>query len=343
MEDILKKSQDRLKKAMPGGGGVNNAFLALILLFGAAVLAFFLFTVRIGPDEQGIVTRFGQFTRQLEPGLNFRLPPPVEAVYVVKPNFTNTVGVGLRVNPDSSFRRSGDVREVNEEALMLTGDNNIVKVQFTVQWQIGEDPSEFLFNVENVPETVKEVAESAMREVVGKSKLDVVLTENFAANALAVKELMQETLNSYNAGVSINAVLLRRPDAPDQVIEAFNDVEAAKQVRERLQREAERDRNRIVPEARGEAQRILEEARAYKSRVVEEARGEAERFNKIYAEYSKAPEVTRQRLFLETMERVYSTTDKVIIGGDRNGGGTGVVPYLPLDQLNRRSNSGQNN
>ncbi len=333
LEDILKKSQDRLKKAMPGGGP-NNMFLGVIMLFAAAVVAFFLFTIRINPDEQGIVTRFGEYHRQMTPGLNFRLPPPVEAVYVVKPNFTNTVGVGLRVSNASAFSRGGDVREVTEEALMLTGDGNIVKVQFTVQWRIG-NAADFLFNVENVPETVKEVAESAMREVVGKNKLDFVLTENFEANATAVRELMQQTLDDYKAGVTVNAVLLRRPDAPDQVIEAFNDVEAAKQVRERLQREAERDRNRILPEARGEAQRILEEARAYRSRIVEEARGEADRFSKVYEEYRKAPDVTRQRLFLETMERVFGSTDKVIIDGNA---GSGVVPYLPLNEVDRNRN-----
>ena len=335
LEEILKRSQDKIKRAMPGGGGISGAFMFLIVLVGLAVLAFFGFTVRVNPDELGIVTRFGEYKRQLSPGLNFRFPYPVEQVYLPKVNFTNRVEIGMRGANDTRFGQ--DVaREVPEESLMLTGDGNIVKVQFSVQWRI-KDASDFLFKIANPENSVKEVAESAMREVVGKNQLDFILTERFEQNQDAVRELMQKTLDGYNSGILITNVFLRKPDAPDQVIDAFNDVEAAKQDRQRLVREAEAYQNRVVPEARGFASQIVQQAEAYKNRVVAESKGQADRFSKIYSEYSKAPEVTRQRMFLETMERVFGKMDKIIVDSK---GGSGVVPYLPLDQLTRQKNTG---
>ncbi len=332
LEEFLKKGQDRLRRAMPGGG-MSKPVMLLIILAGLAAIIFFGFTVRVAPDELGIVTRFGKFVRQLPPGLNYRLPYPIEQVYLPKVNFTNTVEVGMRGSGQSPFGGQTIVREVPEEALMLTGDGNIVKVQFSVQWRI-KDAAKFLFNIQNPANTVKEVAESAMREVVGKNKLDFVLTERFKENEDAVQQLMQQTLDSYGAGIHIVNVLMRKPDAPDQVIDAFNDVEAAKQDRQRLQRKAEAYQNRVVPEARGEAARILQAAIAYKNRVVEEARGEAERFKKVYEEYKKAPDVTRERLFLETMEKVLGRADKIILDSESTGA-QGVVPYLPLNELTK--------
>ena len=331
LEEFLKKGQDRLRQAMPGGG-MSRPFLILIVLAGLAAVAFFGFTVRVDPDELGIVTRFGKYDRRLKPGLNYRLPYPVEQVYLPKVNFTNTEQIGMRGSGQNPYGGQSVVREVPEEALMLTGDGNIVKVQFSVQWRI-KDAADFLFNIQNPRNTVKEVAESAMRQVVGQNKLDFVLTERFKENEAAVKVLMQSTLDSYGAGVLITNVLMRKPDAPDQVIDAFNDVEAAKQDRQRLQRKAEAYRNRVVPEARGQAARITQAAIAYRSRIVQEARGEADRFKQVYEEYRKAPDVTRKRLFLETMEDVLVKTDKIII--DKSAG-QGVVPYLPLGELSKK-------
>ena len=341
LEDIIKKSQDRIKRVMPGSGGGSSGggsvFMFLIIAAAIAAIGFFSFTIKVNPDEVGIVTRFGKFHRQIGEGLNIRLPNPVEQVYLVKPQFANRVGIGMSADRSGQFgRRSGS--EIPEESLMLTGDNNIVKVQFSVQWRI-KDPKSYLFNVENPNGTVKEVAESAMREVVGQKSLDQVLIENFEENQDQVRALMQKTLDNYGAGVHISEVFVRKPDVPDEVVAAVNDVEAAKQDSSRLEQEARAYQNRVVPEARGEAAQITEAANAYKNRIVAEAKGEAERFNKIHAEYSKAPNITRERLYLETMERVFRGTDKIIL--DSSGSGSGVVPYLPLNELNKGASQPQ--
>jgi membrane protease subunit HflK len=221
---------------------------------------------------------------------------------------------------------------VLEESLMLTGDENIVDIGFVVLWNI-KDASAYLFNIQNPDMTVKEVAESAMREVVGKSRVQDVLTEKRSQIEQQVRDLMQRTLDNYRAGVQINQVQMQRAEAPAQVIDAFRDVAAAAIDQRRIQNQAEAYANKVIPEARGEVQRIIQEAQAYRERVIAEARGEADRFLKVLEEYRKAPDLTRQRMYLETMERVLSSTDKIIIDGKA---GQGVVPYLPLDQLQQQ-------
>lgn len=215
---------------------------------------------------------------------------------------------------------------------MLTGDENIVDVDFVVFWRI-KDAQKYLFNIQNPETTVKEVAESAMREVVGQSNIQPILTEARQKTEQAVQKLMQDVLDFYNAGVRIDQVQLQKVDPPTQVIDSFRDVQAARTDRERLQNEAFAYSNKIIPEARGEAERILQAARAYKEQSVAEANGQTARFLKVYEEYKKAPEVTRKRLYLETMERVLGGADKIILDGKV---GQGVVPYLPLDQLQKK-------
>jgi modulator of FtsH protease HflK len=333
LEELLKRSQDRLKQAMPGGG-LSGGFLALIILIGAAVVGFYSFTVSVLPDQQGVVLRFGEYNRQLAPGLNFRWPYPVETVYLPPVTRVNRVEIGMRATPTSSMFGGGSevVRDVPEESLMLTGDENIVDVDFVVFWRI-KDAGHFLFNIQNPQSTVKDVAESAMREIVGQNDITPILTRNRRENEDAVRNLMQRTLDTYGAGIQITQVQLQKVDPPSQVIDAFRDVQAARADQERLQNEADAYANRLVPEARGEAQRILQAAEGYKEQTVAEANGRSDRFLKVYDEYAKAPEVTRRRMFLETMERVFGATDKIII--DEKASGSGVVPYLPLNEINR--------
>ncbi len=225
-------------------------------------------------------------------------------------------------------------RDVPEESLILTGDENIVDVDVAVFWLISSAP-DYLFNIQQPDASVKAVAESAMREVIGRSQLQPVLTQARAVTEQAVMELMQNTLDSYGAGIQITQVQLQKVDPPSAVIDAFRDVQAARADQERLRNEAQSYANRVVPEARGQAAQIVQAAEAYREQVVAEATGQADRFTLIYDEYAQAPEVTRQRLFLETMERVLGDTDKIII--DDSAGSSGVVPYLPLNELQRQA------
>ncbi len=335
-EDILKRSQDRFRQAIPGGG-MNRGLTTLLVLLGLAAATFYLCTVRVNPDEQGIVTRFGKFDRTLSPGLSLRLPYPIEEVYLPKVTQVNPTVIGR-----AGAARSGTSEAGGDQSLMLTGDENIVNVDFVVNWQI-KNAEQFLFNVRDGEEflaggdarTVRDVAESAVREVVGKSPIQPILTQERARTEQAVRDLMQQTLDSYNSGIAITLVQFLSVDPPSQVIDAFRDVQAARADNERVQNEAQAYANSQVPLARGDAEKILQEAQAYKERVIAEASGQAARFADIYEEYQKAPDVTRQRMFLETMERVFGSMDKVII--DQKPGGGGVVPYLPLNELTRPS------
>jgi membrane protease subunit HflK len=330
LEELLKRSQDRLKQVMPGSG-LPGPWMLLIAAPLVALLGFYLFTFRVNPDELGVVMRFGEFVRQEPPGLHFRLPPPIEEVRLPKVTRQNIIEIGMRSGVTTRTYQT-TVRDVPEESLMLTGDENIVDVDFVVYWRI-KDAAAYLFNIQQPEQTVKEVSESAMREIVGKSNIAPLLTEARQQAEVDAQRLIQTTLDSYKAGIQIDQVQLQKVDPPAQVIDAFRDVQAARADQERLQNEAFSYANRIVPEARGEAERILQGAEGYKQQTVAEAQGQAARFLKIYDEYAKAPEVTRKRMFLETMERVFAGTDKIIL--DQKGG-QGVVPFLPLDQMQQR-------
>ena len=329
IEDLLKRGQDRLKDAMPGGGG--QGLIALLALVGLLAAAFYLFTVRVNPDELGIVTRFGKYDRQLSPGLNFRFPPPVEEVFTPKVTVVNQLEVGQSRNNIAG-------RDPSEQSLMLTGDENIVDVDFTVFWRI-KDPQAFLFNIKDgrqflqdgKSQTVHDIAESSMREIVGKNDIQPILTQDRVKTEDSVRALMQHTLDAYKAGVEITQVQMQKVDPPAEVIDAFRDVQAAKIDFERAQNEAQTYTNKVVPEARGDAARIVQEAQAYSEKIKAEAIGQADRFSKVYEAYKLAPEITRKRIYLDTMQRVFSNMDKIII--DQKGGGSGVVPYLPLNSL----------
>jgi modulator of FtsH protease HflK len=331
LEDLLRRSQDKLRSVLPGGnmGGRGFALIALGALVLWGVSGFF----RVEPDEVGVVLRFGKEIREVQPGLNYHLPYPVETVLTPKALQVRKIDVGMRIVDD--LRRGATVRDVPEESLMLTGDENIVDVDFSVLWRIKPNGvGEYLFNIQNPEGTVKAVAESAMREVIGRSDIQPILTGARQGIETGVQELMQKTLDSYGAGVSVQQVQLQKVDPPSQVIDSFRDVQAARADLERAQNEAQTYANRVVPEARGRAAQILQAADAYKSQTVAEATGQTSRFGKIYDEYKKAPEVTRKRMYLETMERVMAGTDKIIL--DSNGqSGSGVVPYLPLNELRR--------
>jgi modulator of FtsH protease HflK len=330
LEDILRRSQDRLKDFIPGGGsmgGKGAAFLALGLVVIWLLTGFY--TVR--PNEVGINMVFGAYTGQSGEGLSYNWPYPIGRVE--KPNVTavNTVPVGY------SPTAQGRGRDILEESLMLTGDENIVDIDFDVQWRINPARAQdYVFNLQNPQGTIKAVAESAMREVIGRRNIQAVLTTEQASVAGEVRDIMQQTLDAYGAGVTINVVQLQAVQPPAQVREAFFDVNAAQQDAVRVQNEAETFANRVVPEARGQAARAVAQAQAYREQAIAEATGQAARFSQVYEEYRKAPEVIRERIFIETMERVLGGMDKIII--DQPGqGGQGVIPFLPLSDLQRRT------
>lgn len=327
LEDLLKKGQDRFKNVMPSGSLGPLGILVLIGVGFVGWLATGFYTV--DESEVGVVLRFGEPNRTETPGLKYHLPAPIEQV--IKPEVQRTFD--LDIGQVSTDRRSGG-RVPTEGSLMLTGDENIIDLGFTVQWQIS-DAEAFLFNVRDPQSTIRDVAISVMREVVGQSRFEDLSTGARARVADEVRATMQSTLDAYGAGVLIQSIQVQEADPPAAVIDAFLDVQRAAADRERTINEAEAYRNRIIPEARGEAERILQEAQAYREQTVAQASGEAERFIAIYTEYRKAPEVTRRRLFLETMEQVFGRTNKIIIDEDQTGGSGGVVPYLPLNELQR--------
>ncbi len=340
LEEFLKRSQDKLRQAMPGGIGIAGSIL--IFLVVAAAVGYFGFTVRINPDERGVVQRFGAYDRELSNGLSFRWPYPIEEVTVIPYTRQNRIEIGFSTGASGPF---GQIRSPNrsEESLMLTGDENIVDVNFNVFWNIKDAPA-FLFNVRNQGDSldansnVKAVAESAMREVIGQNEIQPILTKSRQEIEESVKALLQRTLDSYKAGIAITQVVLQKVDPPAEVIAAFRDVQAARADQERARNEAEAYANRVIPEARGDAQRILQAAQGYREQAVAEAKGRTDRFLKVFEEYQKAPDVTRRRMYIETMERVLGGMDKLII--DEKSNANGVVPYLPLGELQHTGQSG---
>jgi membrane protease subunit HflK len=331
LEEFLRRSQDKLRTVLPGGslGGRGLGLIALVALVIWGFSGFF----QVAPDELGAVLRFGKYVREVPPGLNYHLPYPIETALTPKALRVNKIDVGMRVVED--LRRGSTTRDVPEESLMLTGDENIVDVDFSVLWRIKPNGvGNFLFNIQQPEGTVKAVAESAMREVIGRSLIQPILTGARQNIETAVQDLMQKVLDDYGAGVQVNQVQLQKVDPPTQVIDAFRDVQAARANLEQSQNEAQTYANRVVPEAKGRASQTIQNAEAYREQTVAEAKGATSRFLQVYDEYKKAPDVTRQRMYLETMERLFGGTDKIILDSGAGGAG-GVVPYLPLDQLRR--------
>ena len=358
LEDLLRRGQDRLQSVLPGGHmsawGILLIIVAALAIWGLS--GFF----RVQSEELGVVLRFGKHVRTVQPGLNYHLPYPIETVLLPKALRVSTISIGTATVVDSA-RRARSARSVPEistwmapaglpsassprmastplsmnvspeESLMLTGDENIVDVDFAVLWRIKPDGvGDFLFNIQNPEGTVKAVAESAMRDVIGRSEIQPILTGARTTTENAVQEMMQKILDGYRAGVLVQQVQLQKVDPPQQVIDSFRDVQAARADFERLQNEAQTYANRVIPDARGRAAQIIQNAEGYKEQAVAEAKGQSARFLKVYEEYRKAPGVTRERIYLETMENVLGNADKVVMDA---GASKGIVPYLPLGEL----------
>ncbi len=327
LEELLRRGQDGLKQILPQGfGGRGAAILVLLTLLAWLLSGFY----TVGPNEVGLNLIFGKYRGKTQAGLNYNLPSPIGSVIKLAVTDRNAIEIGFRDEGSSARRRSAPQGpEATEESLMLTGDENIADIKFRVIWQIDPaHPEDFAFSVFEPAITVKAVAESAMREIVGQSQIQKILTADRKLIEPASQALMQRILDSYHSGVQVVQVLLLSVDPPSQVITAFRDVTAAQQDLQRLGNEADAYANRVVPEARGAAARILQEAEAYREQTVAEARGQTSRFNQIYEQYKRAPTLTRERLYLETMERVLGGAEKVIL--DEQPGAGGVTPYVPL-------------
>lgn len=341
IEEIMRKGQEQLRVLMGGrggrggsggGGGGGNPMgplftrrgLLLGALAAAGLWAFASFyTVR--PEERSVELLLGEFSGVGNPGLNFAPWPLVRAEIVqVTGERTSDIGTG----------RGGQL----DTGLMLTRDQNIVDIEFQVVWNIN-DPAAYLFNLADPTDTIRAVSESAMRDIIARSELSPILNRDRGVIASDLRAAVQGTLDSYNSGINVVRVNFDRADPPREVIDSFREVQAAQQERDRLEKEADAYANRVTAGARGEAARLMEEAEAYRAQVVNNAQGEASRFLAVYEEYVKAPEVTRRRMYLETMEGVFSRMNKVILDGVTGGedGGQGVVPFLPLNELGRQT------
>ncbi len=315
LEDIIRRGQDRLRSVLPGGGGVSPALIGLIVLVLLAGWAFkAIYTVQ--PDEVAVELRFGKPKPELsEPGLHFHWWP-IETVETAKIS-EQLVNIG------------GGARSSDTSGLMLSGDQNIVNVQFSVAYQVS-DPRAYLFDVSDPDGMLRQVAESAMREAVGRRPAQDIFRDDRQGIAESVRQIIQTTLDGYKAGLNVNAVSIEDAAPPREVADAFDEVQRAEQDEDKFVEQANQYSNQKLGAARGQAAQVREEAAAYKNRVVQEAEGEAQRFISVYDEYAKAPEVTRKRLYLETMEKVLKDSNKVILG---DGKTQGVLPYLPLPEL----------
>lgn len=315
LDELIRRGQDKLRQALPQGGG-RFSWIVPILLVGLLVVYNSIYQVQ--PDERGVVLRFGQYNRTADPGLHFAVWP---AETMEKP-------------------KVGTVRQINigtegSEGQMLTADKNIINVPFSVFWRIS-DPKDFLFNVAVQEQTIRAVSQSAMREIVGQTRAQMILTTGKDAVEAEVMTITQTLLNDYKAGVTVTQINLGDVQPPPEVANAFAEVVRAGQNQQQLINEAEQYRNQREQLAEGEAAKLIEDANAYKARVVAEAQGESARFLSVFNEYRSAKDVTRERIFLETMEGILGQTNKVVI--ENGAGGSGVVPYLPLPELQKRAN-----
>ncbi len=326
IEEMLRKLQDRSKRFMPGGFGSGKGVALLVIAVIAAwgLTGFY----RVQPDQQGVEMLFGRYVKTTAPGLNYWFPTPIGAVETPTVTRTNQISVGFRGDP-----RSGGTRDVPQESMMLTGDQNIIDADFIVQWRIA-DAGAYLFNIRDVEETVKLASESSMREIIGQVDLEYAMTQGRGMVASRTRDLLQQIMDSYGAGVSILDVKLQQADPPAEVIDAFQDVQRARQDRERLQNEAFAYRNDILPRAQGQAARVVQEATGYREQMIKSAEGESSRFLAVYNTFTNAREVTTQRLYLEALQDVLKGSEKILL--DEGASGSGVVPYLPLPEIQQR-------
>jgi membrane protease subunit HflK len=328
LDAIIARLQAQLRELIPGGAGAGRG----LILLGAAAVALWLASgfYRVQPDELGIVLRFGAYNRSTPPGLSYHLPWPVETVERPSVTHVNRVEIGFRSGGarliESGRDQSG--RDVLEESLMLTGDENIIDIDFIVLWRVA-NPVDYLFGTRNPDQTVKAVAESAMREVIGRTPIQQAFTEQRAQIEAAVMAETQTVMNAYKAGVEVLQVQLQKSDPPDAVIESFNDVQRANTDADRMRNEADSYRNDIVPRARGDAARIVAEAEGARQASIAEATGQTQRFLSVFKAYSAAREVTMRRMYIETLEDVLTRSPSVVVDGNLRG----LVPFLPLNDL----------
>lgn len=328
-DKAIRQGRDALRRVMPGGGGGSAKSLILLLIIFAGIWAATGF-YRVNPQQQGVVLRFGEWVRTTAPGLHYHLPYPIETV--LKPEVTrdNRIEIGFRdIGGNSSTRR-----DIADESQMITGDENIVDIDFVVFWRIA-DAGQYLFNLAEPEDTIKVAAEAVMREIIGRTPIQTALTEGRQDIQVQARSQLQELLNDYGTGVRVRDVQLLAVDPPADVIDAFNEVQRARQDRDRLKNEAEAFRNDIVPRARGAAAKLIAEAQAYGAEVVNRAKGDSSRFDQVYSAYATNPDVTRERIYIETVEEIFTNVEKIII--DEDASGSGVVPYLPLKELNKQA------
>ncbi len=324
LDRIVRNIQQKFASLFGGrGGGQASGFglglIVAVALFVWLVTGFYV----VNQGERGVVLRFGKKTEITEAGLRWHLPFPIEKVEKVNVEKVSTIEIGYRSNP-----RSGGMSKVPKEALMLTEDENIIDIEFAVQYKI-KDAADYLFSIRDPETTIVQATESAVREVVGRSTLDFALTEGRDQVARGARDLLQQILDKYKIGVQIVTVETQKAQPPDEVKPAFDDAVKAREDEQRLKNEAEAYANDVIPRARGAAARVTQEAEGYKASVIARADGDARRFSQIATEYVKAPAVTRERLYLETMEQVLSSTTKIFI--DQKAGNNLI--YLPLDKL----------
>ena len=342
IDDILRKGQEKFKGMMPGGIGSKTG-IGLIGLFVILALIYSAF-YRVEPGHVGVQLLFGKYINQTTPGGHFWFPGPVGSIIIPSVERTNEITIGYRGTGTGGGGSTGGGgrtsvnRDVPEESLMLTGDQNIIDIDFIVQWRI-KNAEDFLFNIRDPAATVKLAAESSIREIVGQIPLEDALVRKRAEVQTKTTVLLQKILDDYGSGVFVVDVKLQKVEPPAAVIDAFDDVQRAKQDRERQQNEADAYANDILPKAQGEAARLVQEATAYREQLIKEAEGEAKRFLLVYEAYKGNKAVTTKRLYLERMQEVLKDANKIII--DSSGSGPGVVPYLPLPEIRKRSNAGQ--
>jgi membrane protease subunit HflK len=330
-EDMLRRGQNRLRGLLPGPGFSAGTLIVVLLAAVVVWLATGIYLVE--PYEQGIVLRFGRFVARTPPGINYHIPWPIETNYTLDVTHQRQINIGFKQSEDSN----APSEDIPAEAEMLTGDENIIEINFTVYWKV-QDAGAFLFNVESPSDpsdasntTIKAVAESAMREVVGRSQFDAILTQDREQIQIEVKELMQKTLDLYGAGVTVNNVTMQKVDPPGEVLGAYRDVQAARTDQDRARNEAETVANTIIPAARGNAARIVQDAEAYRQQVIAEAGGQSKRFLSILAQYRASPDVTKRRIYLETMSAILPGMNKVIVDNSAKG----VVPYFQLPNMGK--------
>ena len=328
LDEMLKRAQENLRQVLPGGFGPGRVIaLVLVAVFGLWMASGLYY---VQPGEHAVVTQFGAWTKtQADPGLGYRLPWPIQDAALVNVTVERRIQIGFSEGGGRNIG-GGSKRDIPEESLMLTSDANIVDLDLVVFWNI-ENARDYLFNILDQEQTIKKVAESAIREVVGQTRLQPIITGNRMDVAERAKAIMQETLDSYKAGISILGVVIQEAVVHPDVIEAYEDVVAAQQDAERFQNEANIYANDIVPKARGEAIKLIQGAEAYKESQIAKAKGDAARFDSIYSAYIDGKEVTRQRLYMETMEEVLRNAQKIIVDSDSSS--SGVIPYLPLNEL----------